>query len=637
MAPLIAILILALALISLYGWGAATRRLGGKINGNPAVTLGIGLAAVVFVGGVANLTRIAYAPTLWLIAAAGIVLCVWLGPGWRPTLPRGTAARVEIALAGLVIVAAVGFATATQLAPTAFNADDDFEKYFVYPVRMLATGTLAGGPLDSLGIETLGGQSLLHGFVLSAFPLPYINGVDAIFGLLLLLALGAAAGWRRLGPVPGAAIAALLIVAVDPQYVNLAALYTGAALMATAVLLVAEDDPARSPPCIALGLVYAAMVSVKPTFAVFAAIHLPLSLPAFSAMRGSLRAGAAAAARTALAATVGIAPWVALYLPKYLHAFPWPHDAVTTGLEKPLDLLSTTPLFLGGSYALYTSLAALAALAAIWALLFIAMRRDAAPPDRRIALGILAGGATGALAYLVLVPLTAPLSGGYYTGARYAVPFLLATAPLVVVPAAGLRLTPNRPVAGLLPILAALALTIAFVPSLTGRIQRGIDTGTMLSYPAGRTPFYRSFNRFMLSTANGRQMRALQAKVPPGVPLAAWMKAPFQLDYRRNPIVDVTASGLAAPWARLPGSVRYMLWQFRGYAVQGLDHYQKILHSPGAYDRRQAARAIAFIHALKEIAGKSTVVYIDDAFALLRLPQVPAGADRWRAGTAATH
>lgn len=630
MASLIAIPILILAVASLFGWGTAVRRLGGDSPGSPAITIGIGLAAVVFVGGIANVLRVATAPTLWLLAAIGLALCVRFRR-WRPALPRGAAAWAELGLAALVIVAAVGFATCTQLAPTAFNADDDFEKYLAYPVRMLETGTLAGGLLDALGTETLGGQPLLHGFVLSAFPLRYVNAVDAVFGLLLLLLLGASAGWRRLRPMPGGAIAPLLMVAVEPQYVNLSALYIGAALMATAVLLIAEERPAGPPP-FALGLVYAALVAIKPTFAVFAAIHLPLTSPAFAAGRGGWRNGLGGVLRTALWTAIGLVPWVALYLPRYRQAFPLPADAPTTGLEKPLDLLATEPLFLGGSYALYTSLAALAALAAIWALASIAMRRDVAAPARRLADAIVAGGLTGMFAYLVVVLLMGPLTGGYYTGLRYAIPFLLATAPIAAVQAAGLPLIRSRHVAGI-PALAALALAIGFAPSLATRIARGVKSGTMLSFPSGRTPLYRQFTQFTLSPENARQIGALQVKVPRGDILAAWIKAPFLLDYARNPIIHVTAGGLAAPWARLPGDVRYLLWQFRGYAVEGIDHYEKVLQAPGAYDRRQAARAIAFIGALKDMAGKSTVVYIDDAFAVLKLPDTPPGTDRWRAGT----
>jgi hypothetical protein len=118
-------------------------------------------------------------------------------------------------------------------------------------VRLLATGTLAGGPLNALGSETLGGLSLLHGMVLSVFPIAYINGVDAVLGLFLVMALGAEAGWRRLAPV--------LIALANPQYVNVSGLYCGAALAGLAILLVAESGE-RDPPAAALGLVYAALV-----------------------------------------------------------------------------------------------------------------------------------------------------------------------------------------------------------------------------------------------------------------------------------------------------------------------------------------------------------------------------------------
>jgi hypothetical protein len=114
---------------------------------------------------------------------------------------------------------------------------------------MLATGTLAGNPVSALGSESFGGQAFLHGFVLSAFPMPFINGVDAVFGLLLLMALAASAGWRRLGLLPGAVLGPLAIVAINPRYVNVSALYIGAALIATAVMLAGDQLSAREESC----------------------------------------------------------------------------------------------------------------------------------------------------------------------------------------------------------------------------------------------------------------------------------------------------------------------------------------------------------------------------------------------------
>jgi hypothetical protein len=86
---------------------------------------------------------------------------------------------------------------------------------------MLATGTLYGSPLSALGSETLGGQAFIHAFILLIAPIQYINGADTIFGLMLLMCLSAAAGWQRFHVIPGALIAPLLIVSINPQLTSL--------------------------------------------------------------------------------------------------------------------------------------------------------------------------------------------------------------------------------------------------------------------------------------------------------------------------------------------------------------------------------------------------------------------------------
>src|SRR5262249_35092577 len=158
------------------------------------------------------------------------------------------------------------FAVATQLPPDVFNFHDDLQKYFAHPVRQLATGTLLGSPLSALGSETLGGIAFLQSFVVSIFPLQYINGVDAIFGLSLLMILGAAAGWRLMSPLPGALFAPLLIACINPQYVNVSALYIGSCLMATAIMLTVEvQGRAAHRPCpLAMGLIYGGLIALKP-------------------------------------------------------------------------------------------------------------------------------------------------------------------------------------------------------------------------------------------------------------------------------------------------------------------------------------------------------------------------------------
>ena len=97
-------------------------------------------------------------------------------------IPKETSAWIELAAAAIVTSAVMLFAIVTQLPPRLFNFQDDLQKYLAHPVRMLATGTMAGSPLSALGSETLGGQAFLHGFILSALPLPYVTASTPFLG-----------------------------------------------------------------------------------------------------------------------------------------------------------------------------------------------------------------------------------------------------------------------------------------------------------------------------------------------------------------------------------------------------------------------------------------------------------------------
>ena len=61
------------------------------------------------------------------------------------------------------------FTIATQLPPSIYNFHDDYQKYFAYPVRMVETGTVFGSPLSAMGLQTLGAQAFLDGFVVGVF------------------------------------------------------------------------------------------------------------------------------------------------------------------------------------------------------------------------------------------------------------------------------------------------------------------------------------------------------------------------------------------------------------------------------------------------------------------------------------
>jgi len=220
-----------------WGLGLIARRFPGMGRVRPEVLPALGLAAFIFMGGVLNLLHLAFPLAIWVLLAAGFLssaLAVWSratspGPGGEkgPPFPAGK---------GVWLLAGVGVALmiltlATQAEPEAYNWQDDLQKYFVHPVRMLETGTVFGSQLSSIGAENLGGMAFVQSCVLLWLPIKAINGADAVLGLLLCLIPLLAFGSRQRGLRPVAAVAMASIVIIDPHYVNVSALYLGSALI----------------------------------------------------------------------------------------------------------------------------------------------------------------------------------------------------------------------------------------------------------------------------------------------------------------------------------------------------------------------------------------------------------------------
>jgi hypothetical protein len=309
------------------------------------------------IGGLLNLVRLATPVALWLILGIGLVLFVLHAKSLRMRWPREDSAQVEVLVTVGLITLVVGVAIFTQLPPSALNYHDDFQKYLAHPVRMLATGTLFGSPLSAIGSESLGGLAFLQAFPLLVAPVEYINGVDAILAFLLLMMLGASAGWGRLVPLPCAALAPLLIAFINPQYVNVSSLFTGAALMATAVMLVADDRENSPPSQIMLGLIYGGLVALKPVFVLFPLVHLPLTALSIAYAGKSWRAGLVWGFQTGLCSAAALLPWLMLHAPHYLSMQALPNDPIPPAATPDrLHIFSINTLAYGTTHAHYSML-----------------------------------------------------------------------------------------------------------------------------------------------------------------------------------------------------------------------------------------------------------------------------------------
>jgi hypothetical protein len=588
--------LIAVATFMFFGWGWAFRRMLGLERGTWPANVALGMAAVVFAGGILNLLRIAYPAALAAVAGIGILFAIL-------ALRQGVSVERPPIVVALLIATILIFTVATELPPSMYNFHDDFQKYFAYPVRMVETGTVFGSSLSAMGLQTLGAQAFLDGFVVAFFPIQFINGVDAVFGLFLCLILAAQVTENRKDVLAMTVVCVLGVVFINPQYVNISTLYCGSALvMAIAAASVENSGPSPA----VLGLLYAALIAMKPIFIVFAAIHL---LAIALSSTGGIQAGVRWAFRTGLAAAIFLLPWALVNAPNYLHmsVHRTPVPVATAEDSDMFSLFSLRPLEYGSTAANYTAL-----VAAIGICGLICWRVK--PAARKM----IACCAAGVVTFFVFVYVMGPMNYGYEHALRYYTAVAIGLAPAVFGSTALLASRfESRTWRLWLPLMVATLPLAAFGSSLRTRVVTSLTAHTASSLTwLTQDANYMEYNRRVLYGPERQAVKALQEQVPPGETMLAWINTPFYLDYRRNRIIDIDTAGIGTPWAEMPAA-HYLIWDYAGFASLDQEDYEGHMTNAGANERRDSVMTIEFMKRLDGMAGD--VLYDNGEVKVVRL------------------
>ena len=603
-----------------YGWGRLTRRLAGLPVGTWPLSVALGLAGCVSLGGILNLCRLAYPAALAAIVVAGLALAaiaVRRDGVWPRLAPSSRTAWAWVA----VVAALTGLMIATQLAPALYNLYDDFQYFFAHAVRMVETGTLYGSPLNALGGEGLGGQAFLQGFVIGFFPLRFINAADAVFCFFLCMALAGSPAFGRPALWPAALVGTLAVFVIYPQFVNISSLYSTAAL--AAALTIFSVDPREKGDDVAAGwrqaaapaLFYAAAVALKNTGLVFFGLQFVIFTMASCWGNGNWRAGLLHAGRIAVWSAAFLAPWLLLFAPYYLAGLTHPIGAPSSpipGINEVMDspglrtLFSPARKFEGASLLACTSLALGLLLCSLSAAL--QARHDLARRSMLVALASAA--AAGATSYFFWV-FCGPYLQEIESTVRYSMPVLIGVCS-VVLPLWAL-VTARRDIA--LCATVAVLLVALFAAPMRDRVGSLLHQRAQLTYIQHWWPDTVKANidyeRYALEGPLGADIQALQAKIPPGEAILAWTATPFLLDYRRNRVVDMNMAGMSQQWGRIP-QLRYILWQYHGMFKQ--ESLQKMLAVQGRRMGTMSARAIDVMLYLQKIPTSKIVADQDDIF-----------------------
>lgn len=649
---------------ALHGWGRLllARCDRGEAAAWPyAVVVGMGTWLVA--GGILNYFQLAHPFALDAILGSGLAL--WLlhayrfPRGWLPTGVNGVSPprapirswfRAESAVlvpAYLGVAGVVVFLVASLLPAATFNIHDDFHTYMMRPVRMLQTGTLGGDPFDLLGVDSLGGQSFLQAFFVRWLPLDQLNGFDAVLCfalsafLLIAMARAARTAWPYLW------LALIVLVAVNPHYVNISSLYSATAMVLAIVYgsarlgedVFSREAKVRWVRAVPVGLLLGSLVTLKAPFALFAAMYFGTYAGLVMFLREHRRRARSAVMPVAAVAGLAAAPWIGVVWPNYAAALHVrsPMGAGTLGTGDVAELFSTTELYWGNSYADFTALVLMAAAAAAVALyLHLTAREESRSPwlAPLFAACVASVGAYFGNMYVF---------GDAQMAVRYAIPMLIAVVPAALIvlgshaPLEGL-LSPSREnsrrglaVLGIALIGASLFATYAFSDTLLKRIKRAHSQRTLLSFPLKDAEV--SFGSVAMSDRGKEWARGAQATTEEGTAILAWMSAPFQLDFARNRIFVVMEPGLINPWLALPQGadpaalreylgrlgIRYVMFEDKGPGITTDAVLQSHRRSPRALYRRLGERNFDFRRALQSLAIESRVLIHNDGMVLFDL------------------
>ena len=630
---------IGIAAISFYGWGRIARRIAGLPAGTWSVSIALGLAAAIFLGGLLNLSRLAYPWALdgLLVLGLAFALDACRRDGWRQTeeafWPSQRGERLYVAIWYGLVLAIMGFTIATQLTPRVFNLSDDFQKYFAHAVRMVQTGTLAGGSLDALGSETLGAQAFLQGFVVGHFPIYFINAADGVFCFCLCLLLAGGVALHR----PAIGFAALLgvlgVFFIHPQYVNVSSLYSTAALMMGLTLVTGdprETSPATARSAIGPALFYAAIISLKPTGVLYLGALFVLSTLLGVWAQKDWRIAVKRAFWIALWSAIFLVPWVALYVPRYITAFQHPLAPPTTPIpdvDDAANFFSSATATYDGSHLAYT---AIAIGLTLYVVLAISRKLPKALVGQRPPLLEFAAACAAAVFAYLLSNLAGPLIVEADGALRYSIPVLIGVMPVALglgaLYADDAATFPALRRGSLLAIGCTVVMIALFALPALHRIDSLFVHGSQLAFLRTAAPQplanLKNYEDTALHGGLADEIKYFQEKIPAGEPILAWIATPFYLDFRRNPIIDANDSGFGTGWAQFP-AVDYILWQHIGYGITPPQNYLGTIRAFGRRLGFVLARAYDFRRHLEGLVPQSTIVADEDGVAILRLDNPP--------------
>jgi hypothetical protein len=533
-----------------------------------------------------------------------------------------------VALCGAVIVALAIVRYLGSVGSTQFNAHDDLQGYFVFPVKMLATGSLGSDPFSERRLMTsLGGQSFLQTFLLAARGVESLHMLDLGIGTVVLLSLVVGLG-GRLGLSARAQVLVLLGLLLMPvPTANITATLTASALLlaliSTATMTPIHESGLRGK-LTAMGLLAGAACSMKSQIIPSVGLVTALCF-AIETIRSPSRMRTAAWCLAAglLAAAIDL-PWmVSMYQSSGTPLYPLLgkgyHASVYGEFAGPSSAIQAASavrsLMITASNALFVAFALLALEVAS-----VRRRGVLTDPIAGVALGTIGGALATALA-----------SGGF-SPERYTFSILLAGVMAVLCHALALPRTASF--AGASPAVAASLVGAALIGS-------GWNESRLMYQGFGKEIRNAIRNTRIASRDDRERIASAQASLPEGATVLERVTQPFLFDFARNRILIADYPGAASPPPGMPAfrgeealaayllsqSIRYVVYSYANEAAFTRTLYgERLGPEQHPWIRSEARHTFDFQDNLLRLRDSRTRLYDDGEIVVMDLSSRAQGS-----------
>ena len=617
-----------IVLLSFIGWGGVIRRCffpKSRVDWGQKAAWGVALS--IFAGGVLNIAGLISRTTVLVYLGGGFLywlLDVFSGRGTNIGLLREYIRdwrRDKIVTAGIFVIFFLALVQyGGWVSRQDFNIHDDFQAYFVFPKKMLQSGSIGPDPFCERRIESsLGGQAFLQTFILSMLVEQNIDIIDPGVGMLIVAGLLLGYFKDKKTPARAAVFVLILFLIIPYPKVNIASLVIPIALFISFFRTLEWEELGGGrfiANAFVIALLSAAICSLKssliPTCGIlFAASYV------FYIIRAAIKKEAVYEFFVAVILTAAfLLPWmISMYQSSGTLLYP------VLGKGYHGTAYGTFLGYAGGmttertTHILTYHFSRPCVVLLVW-LSFVIFKFRSTRSSRR---GAYISVSISAILGMIIVLMAA----GGTSGNRYYFLFVFAT---VLIFLAAILSAPEAGKDGGMGIYAYAAMSLAF-------ITIGYDWDPFIfQYVRFVREIKKGINNVPLtSDKEAAQYSRMQLSVPPGEIILARLSKPFLLDFKRNRIFVADYPGGASlppgmPFFKGPEmladyliskSIRYAAYSYASEAEFRWKDYEERLDSISSLIATEAEHTFDFQNNVDQLGKTRKRIYDDgDIFVL---------------------